>query len=271
MLDAERPSTSCASASADVRADALGSALYLDAQLGSRTTCSTTSTAPRWPTRSRCGSRSSTTTSSSCARDPVGVQAPPLQTTKHVLKIAARGLIPTGSSTSRRSASSIASVEGWFRAQTDGAVSDYLLDPGARVHELLDRRALESLVARTATTADVRRALDAHARVWLLDLPAARGRELRRRRRDLRDCDAGPERGRLSADARRLPRRADRASGALGRRRERLDGRDPEVLRSWPACSVPRCPRVDATGRPVRGAHIVRAFESALPTLDPAT
>jgi len=38
------------------------------------------------------------------------------------------------------------SVEGWLHAQTDGAVSEYLLDPGARVHELVDRTALEALV-----------------------------------------------------------------------------------------------------------------------------
>ena len=63
----------------------------------SSTTCSTTSTARRWRTRSRCGCRSSTTTSSSyCATMPADlkVHRRAQLETKHVLKHAARGPRP---------------------------------------------------------------------------------------------------------------------------------------------------------------------------------
>ena len=72
----------------------------------SSTTWSTTSTAPRWRTRSRFASRSSTTASSSSARPSRPDLKIKGRTQKYLLKHAARGLVPTGSSTSASAASS---------------------------------------------------------------------------------------------------------------------------------------------------------------------
>jgi hypothetical protein len=38
-------------------------------------------------------------------------------------------------------------IDGWFRAQTKGLVSDYLLGPNPRYSEMLDRRGVEQLVS----------------------------------------------------------------------------------------------------------------------------
>ena len=81
-----------------------------------------------------------------CATIPSAYKLHRFTRSKHVLKIAARGLVPDRIVDKPKVGFFNRSVEGWLHAQTDGAVSEYLLDPGARVHEFVDRTALESLV-----------------------------------------------------------------------------------------------------------------------------
>ena len=59
--------------------------------------------------------------------------------TKHVLKHAARGLVPDRIIDKPKIGFFNAAVDGWFRAQTRGAISDYLLGPNPRYAEMLDR------------------------------------------------------------------------------------------------------------------------------------
>ena len=59
--------------------------------------------------------------------------------TKHVLKHAVRGLIPDQIIDKPKVGFFNAAVDGWFRAQTRGAISDYLLGPDPRYAEMLDR------------------------------------------------------------------------------------------------------------------------------------
>ncbi len=53
--------------------------------------------------------------------------------TKHVLKHGARGLIPDRIIDKPKVGFFNAAVDGWFRAQTKGAISDYLLGPTRRM------------------------------------------------------------------------------------------------------------------------------------------
>jgi asparagine synthase (glutamine-hydrolysing) len=66
--------------------------------------------------------------------------------TKHVLKHAARGLIPDRIIDKPKVGFFNSAVDGWFRAQTSGAISDYLLGPSPRYADLLDRGEVERLV-----------------------------------------------------------------------------------------------------------------------------
>ena len=66
--------------------------------------------------------------------------------TKHVLKHAARGLVPDRIIDKPKIGFFNAAVDGWFRAQTRGAISDYLLGPNPRYAEMLDRSEVEKLV-----------------------------------------------------------------------------------------------------------------------------
>jgi asparagine synthase (glutamine-hydrolysing) len=66
--------------------------------------------------------------------------------TKHVLKHAARGLVPDRIIDKPKVGFFNAAVDGWFRAQTRGAISDYLLGPNPRYAEMLDRTEVEKLV-----------------------------------------------------------------------------------------------------------------------------
>ena len=66
--------------------------------------------------------------------------------TKHVLKHAARGLVPDRIIDKPKIGFFNAAVDGWFRAQTRGAISDYLLGPNPRYAEMLDRSEVERLV-----------------------------------------------------------------------------------------------------------------------------
>ena len=131
----------------EVDADALGSALYLDARLGlvddmlhyfDRASMAH-SLEVRVPFLDH-------KLVEQCATIPSSFKLHRLKRTKHVLKVAARGLIPDEIIDKPKVGFFNRSVEGWLRAQTDGAVADYLLDPGARVCAFVDRRALERLI-----------------------------------------------------------------------------------------------------------------------------
>jgi asparagine synthase (glutamine-hydrolysing) len=74
--------------------------------------------------------------------------------TKHVLKHVARGLIPDRIIDKPKIGFFNAAVEGWFAAQTRGAISDYLLGPNPRYAELLERREVERLVKNHADGTD---------------------------------------------------------------------------------------------------------------------
>jgi asparagine synthase (glutamine-hydrolysing) len=82
-----------------------------------------------------------------CSRIPSDLKVRGL-TTKYLLKHAARGVLPDRIIDKRKIGFFNATVGSWFRAQTDGAISDYLLAPGARYGELLDPAAVAGLVAR---------------------------------------------------------------------------------------------------------------------------
>ena len=73
-----------------------------------------------------------------CATMPANLKVRRLET-KHVLKHAARGLVPDRIIDKPKIGFFNAAVDGWFRAQTRGAISDYLLGPNPRYAEMLDR------------------------------------------------------------------------------------------------------------------------------------
>jgi asparagine synthase (glutamine-hydrolysing) len=74
--------------------------------------------------------------------------------TKHVLKHAARGLIPDRIIEKPKIGFFHNAVDSWFRAQTRGAISDYLLGPNPRYAEMLDRGEVERLVKAHAEGTD---------------------------------------------------------------------------------------------------------------------
>jgi asparagine synthase (glutamine-hydrolysing) len=80
-----------------------------------------------------------------CARIPSELKVRRL-TTKHVLKLAARGVIPDRVIDKPKIGFFNSAVEQWFGAQANAAIADYLLDPGARCTEFLDRDGLERLI-----------------------------------------------------------------------------------------------------------------------------
>jgi asparagine synthase (glutamine-hydrolysing) len=82
-----------------------------------------------------------------CARIPADLKVRRL-TTKYVLKHAARGLLPDRIIDKRKIGFFAASVDGWFRDQARGAISEYLLAPEARYAEFLDARTVRDLVRR---------------------------------------------------------------------------------------------------------------------------
>lgn len=84
-----------------------------------------------------------------CATIPPRLKVRRLET-KHVLKRAVRGLVPDRIIDKPKVGFFNAAVDGWFRAQTRGAISDYLLGPNPRYAEMLDRREVERLVRRHA-------------------------------------------------------------------------------------------------------------------------
>jgi len=70
--------------------------------------------------------------------------------TKHVLKLAARGLVPDRIIDKPKIGFFNGAVDSWLRSQARGAISDHLLGPDPRYAELLDRKAVEQLVQRHA-------------------------------------------------------------------------------------------------------------------------
>jgi asparagine synthase (glutamine-hydrolysing) len=129
------------------RADALGSALYLDAQLGlvddmlhyfDRASMAH-SLEVRVPFLDH-------ELVELCATVPSRYKLHRFSRSKHVLKVAAQGLVPDQIIDKPKIGFFNRSVETWLRAQTDGAVADYLLDPGARVDELVGRGAVTRLI-----------------------------------------------------------------------------------------------------------------------------
>ena len=80
-----------------------------------------------------------------CATIPSDLKVRRLRT-KHLLKEAARGLVPDEVIDRRKVGFFRGSVGSWFNAQSAAAVTDHLLDPGARYAEFLDRGVVEGLV-----------------------------------------------------------------------------------------------------------------------------
>ena len=80
-----------------------------------------------------------------CAAIPSDLKVRRLET-KHVLKHAARGLVPDRIIDKPKIGFFNSAVDGWFRAQTRGAISDYLLGPSPRYAEMIDRAEVERLV-----------------------------------------------------------------------------------------------------------------------------
>jgi asparagine synthase (glutamine-hydrolysing) len=90
-----------------------------------------------------------------CATIPARYKVRRLDT-KHVLKRAVRGLVPDRVIDKPKIGFFHSAVDGWFRAQTRGAISDYLLSPEPRYAEILDRRAVERLVQSHARGSETR-------------------------------------------------------------------------------------------------------------------
>jgi asparagine synthase (glutamine-hydrolysing) len=113
-----------------------------------------------------------------CATIPGSMKVRRLDT-KHVLKRAARGLIPDAIIDKPKIGFFAASVDRWFGAQADGAIADYLLADEPAYADFLDRHAVRKLVSRHADGSD-----RSHGRlllsllmleVWLAEyLPRAR-------------------------------------------------------------------------------------------------
>lgn len=82
-----------------------------------------------------------------CARIPTSLKVRRLRT-KHVLKEAARGILPQRIIDKRKIGFMRGATAGWLQSQMDDAVSDYLLAPRPHYAEFLDRSAVERLVAQ---------------------------------------------------------------------------------------------------------------------------
>jgi asparagine synthase (glutamine-hydrolysing) len=84
-----------------------------------------------------------------CARIPSDLKVRRL-TTKYLLKRVARGVIPDEIVDKRKIGFFNRALDGWFRAQARGAISDFLLGPSPRYAEFLDRAEVERMVAGRA-------------------------------------------------------------------------------------------------------------------------
>jgi asparagine synthase (glutamine-hydrolysing) len=90
-----------------------------------------------------------------CATIPAGMKVR-RGTTKHVLKHAARGLIPDRIIDKPKIGFFAASVDRWFTAQAHGVIPDYLLAPSPRYADFLDRATVAQLVRGHANGSDTR-------------------------------------------------------------------------------------------------------------------
>ena len=72
---------------------------------------------------------------------------------KHILKVAARGLVPDSVIEKRKIGFFKPAIGAWLDAQLTGPIEDVLLDPSARVLEFADREVLTDVV-RSAATGD---------------------------------------------------------------------------------------------------------------------
>jgi asparagine synthase (glutamine-hydrolysing) len=88
-----------------------------------------------------------------CARVPADLKIRRLRT-KHLLKEAARGLVPDQIIDKRKIGFFRGATRSWMAAQMDGAIEDYLLAPAPRYAEVLDPAAVRRLVEGHASGRD---------------------------------------------------------------------------------------------------------------------
>ena len=88
-----------------------------------------------------------------CATIPHGLKVRRF-TTKHVLRRAARGLVPDHIIDKPKIGFFAGSVDRWFDAQASGAIADHLLAPAPRYAEFLDRDEVARLMRRHADGTD---------------------------------------------------------------------------------------------------------------------
>ncbi len=89
-----------------------------------------------------------------CATIPPELKVHRGSVTKYVLKRAARGLIPDEIIDKPKIGFFNGAVSGWFKAQSGGEMERYLLDPGARYGDILDRGEVGRMVADHAAGRD---------------------------------------------------------------------------------------------------------------------
>jgi asparagine synthase (glutamine-hydrolysing) len=89
-----------------------------------------------------------------CATIPPELKVHHVTTTKHVLKHAARGLVPDRIIDKQKIGFFAGSVDRWFAAQAGGSIADYLLAPDPHYAEFLDRATVSELVRDHAAGAD---------------------------------------------------------------------------------------------------------------------
>jgi asparagine synthase (glutamine-hydrolysing) len=82
-----------------------------------------------------------------CARIPTSLKVHHLRT-KHLLKEAARGIVPQRIVDKRKIGFLRGATSGWLQSQMHCAISDYLLAPSPCYAEFLDRAAVKRLVAQ---------------------------------------------------------------------------------------------------------------------------
>jgi asparagine synthase (glutamine-hydrolysing) len=82
-----------------------------------------------------------------CARIPTTLKVHRLRT-KHILKEAARGIVPQRIVDKRKIGFLRGATSGWLQAQMGYTIADYLLAPAPRYAEFLDRATVERLVTQ---------------------------------------------------------------------------------------------------------------------------
>jgi len=88
-----------------------------------------------------------------CATIPTGLKVRRL-TTKHLLKEAARGIVPDRIIDKQKRGFFRGAVGAWFRAQAGRAIDDYLLAPAPHYAAFLDRGEVAEMIARHRETGD---------------------------------------------------------------------------------------------------------------------